>query len=260
MKRPYILAITGKGGVGKTSITVLIAKALSEMTDYRLLLIDADPTHPHLCEMINLHPKKSIENVRKKLIKQVSRSDVSISDVAHNIDFAVYNALTENKQFSLFSIGQPEGPGCFCPSNTLLRNVIENISRDFDIVLIDCEAGLEQIHRQVIKSIDYLVIVVDLSLRSIETANSIKNSAKKYTNYNGLGVIINKVRGDIQLLRDRMEELNLTLIGAISEDSNIMKYDLQGTPLIYLPQNTISFTEIQDLVKRVFFIEFNSLI
>ncbi|MFX1587198.1 MAG: AAA family ATPase, partial [Promethearchaeota archaeon] len=177
-------------------ITTLIAKALIQKFNYKLLLIDADPTHPHLSKMVKITPQKTLEQVRADAIERTLNKEKSIKDLAENIDFEVYNAINECKDFSLFSIGQPEGPGCFCPSNTLLKRVIESISKDFEIVLIDCEAGLEQINRMVIETIDILLIVVDMSLRSIETALSIKKSADKFTNYQKLGIILNKARGD----------------------------------------------------------------
>ncbi|MHA1804051.1 MAG: AAA family ATPase [Promethearchaeota archaeon] len=251
-EKPFRIAITGKGGSGKTSITVLLAKALIENRTTKLLLVDADPTHPHLCDMVDLNPHQTIEKIRKNLIQSVYRNEKVLSKIAQDIDFEVYNAIQESKHFSLFSLGQPEGPGCFCPSNTILRNVIDSISHDFDIVLIDCEAGLEQIHRQVLKSIHFLIIVVDLSMRSVETARSIKSSAKKFTNSQSMGVIVNKSLGDITPILNKIEEFKLSLIGTISDDPLIKNFDLMGKPLIYLPETSTSFREMKLLIDRIF--------
>ncbi|MCK4780824.1 MAG: AAA family ATPase, partial [Candidatus Lokiarchaeota archaeon] len=138
--KPLVVSIVGKGGSGKTIITTLIAKSISKNYKYKMLLIDADPTHPHLSHMVNLVPKKSLEKLRTDVINEILTKAKDFEKVAENIDLEVYNAITESKDFSLFSIGQPEGPGCFCPSNALLRKVINSITKDFDIVLIDCEA------------------------------------------------------------------------------------------------------------------------
>ena len=149
-EKPLTISVVGKGGSGKSIITTLLAKSISKGYDFKILLIDADPTHPHLSHMVNLIPEKSLEKLRTDVIDEILTKAKDLDKVAENIDFEVYNAITESKNFSLFSIGQPEGPGCFCPSNALLRKVINSISKDFDIVLIDCEAGLEQINRMVI--------------------------------------------------------------------------------------------------------------
>jgi CO dehydrogenase maturation factor len=250
-KKPLIVAIVGKGGVGKTIVTTLIAKAISISYNYKLLLIDADPTHPHLSKMVNLLPEKSLEMVRAELIDKTINKKKDIQMLAENIDFEVYSAIKENKDFSLFSIGQPEGPGCFCPSNALLRKVIESISSDFDVVLIDCEAGLEQINRMVIKSVDIILIISDISLRSIETAKSIRKSAKKFTNYKKIGVIINRVKGDINNILDKLREFDLQLIALIPEDNIITKYDLEGKAIIDVPEDSKSFQKITNNIEKI---------
>ncbi|MFW9938362.1 MAG: AAA family ATPase [Candidatus Thorarchaeota archaeon] len=248
---PLIIAIAGKGGVGKTVITTLITKLLIQNFNYKLLLIDADPTHPHLSRMVKITPQKTLEQVRADAIERTLNKEKSIKNLAENIDFEVYNAINESKDFSLFSIGQPEGPGCFCPSNTLLKRVIESISKDFEIVLIDCEAGLEQINRMVIETIDILLIVVDMSLRSIETALSIKKSADKFTHYQKLGIILNKARGDYSKIIDKLNSLQLPLFGQISDDYLIREFDLEGKALIDLPLDTSSYKEIENVIKFI---------
>ena len=250
-KTPLIIAIVGKGGVGKSIITTLIAKAISTSYTFKLLLIDADPTHPHLSKMVELISERSLEKIRAEIIeKTISKKD-DVQAIAETIDFEVYSAIQENKDFSLFSIGQPEGPGCFCPSNALLRKVIESISQDFDIVLIDCEAGLEQINRMVIRSVDIIFIVSDISLRSIETAKSIKETAKKYSNYKKIGVIVNRVKGDITIILDKLQEYDLSLFALIPEDELITKFDLEGRALVKLPEDSVSFQKIAENIEKL---------
>ncbi|MHA2086746.1 MAG: AAA family ATPase [Promethearchaeota archaeon] len=250
-KKPLIVAVVGKGGVGKTIVTTLLAKTLSQNYDFKILLIDADPTHPHLSNMVNLIPQVSLEMIRIDVINKTLDKEKSIRELAENIDFEVYNAIVEGKDFSLISIGQPEDPGCFCPSNTLLRKVIESISKDYDIILIDCEAGLEQINRMVIESVDILLIVVDLSIRSVETANTLRKSAKKFTNYKKLGIVLNKVKGDIIYIANKLKELELPLLAKIPEDSNILEFDIKGNPIIDLPTNSKSLISISKLVEKI---------
>ena len=251
-KKPLTISVVGKGGSGKTAITTLLAKSISKNYDFKMLLIDADPTHPHLSQMVSLIPKKSLEKLRTDVIEKVLTNAKSFEEVAENIDFEVYNAITESKDFSLFSIGQPEGPGCFCPSNTLLRKVISSISKDFDIVLIDCEAGLEQINRMVIETVDILLIVSDVSVRSVETAGTISKSAKKFTKYKKFGVILNRVKGDIDYILEKLDDLNLPLLGKIPEDDNISKFELKGKPLIDIPEGSKSLLAINKIVEDLF--------
>ena len=251
IKRPLIIAVVGKGGVGKTIITTLLAKIVSQKYDFKMLLIDADPTHPHLSYMVRLIPRVSLEMIRIDVINKTLKRKKSIQELAEKIDYEVYNAIVEGKDFSLISIGQPDDPGCFCPSNALLRKVIESISKDFDIILIDCEAGLEQINRMVIESVDIIIIVADLSIRSVETANTLRKSAKKFTHYKKLGVVLNRVKGNIDYIVNRLEELNLPLLARIPEDLNITELDIKGNPIIDLPNNSKSLLSMNNLVEKI---------
>ena len=254
-KTPLTIAVVGKGGVGKTVITTLITKVITQKYNLKLLLIDADPTHPHLSNMVKLIPEKSLEEVRLKTIEDTIKKEKSPKIIAENIDYEIYDAMAEGKDYCLFSIGQPEGPGCFCPSNAILKKVIESISKDFDLILIDCEAGLEQINRMVIESVDIILIISDISLRSIETANSIKKGAQKFTKFKYLGVIINKVRGNIGNIVNKLNNLNLPLIGQIPDDPNIIEYELEGKAIIDLPTNSVSLISIKKLVEDILKIE-----
>jgi CO dehydrogenase maturation factor len=252
-KKPLVVSVVGKGGTGKTAITTLIAKVLAKNYNLKLLLVDADTAHPHLSNMVKLNPEKSLENLRMEVVKKISSGEEGNEELAENIDYYVYNTIAESKDFSLFSIGQPEGPGCFCPSNNLLRNVIESISKDFDLVLIDCEAGLEQINRLVIKSIDILLIVVDISLRSVETAKSIREMAKRFTGYQKMGVIINKVRGNIGTLEKKIRELDFQIVGKIEDDEIIRDFDLEGKPLIDIEDNSPNVKKVKKILEYFIF-------
>jgi len=251
-EKPLTISIVGKGGSGKTVITTLLAKSISKRYDYKILLIDADPSYPHLSQMVNLMPKKSLEKLRTDVIDNILTKGRDLQEIAENIDFEVYNSIEESKAFSLFSIGQPEGPGCFCPSNTLLRKVISSISKDFDLIIVDCEAGLEQINRMVIESVDIILIVSDISMRSIKTADAIRKSAKKFTKYKKLGVILNRIKGDEYQIKRKLKSLKLPLLAEIPEDDIIAEFDLEGKPLVDLPEDSKSQIAIDNLVSTIF--------
>ena len=133
----------------------------------------------------------------------------------------------------------------------MLRKVIESISKDFDIVLIDCEAGLEQINRMVINSVDILIIVTDISLRSIETAKSISESAKKFTHYKRMGVIVNRNKGEIANLLNKLKEYELPVITMIPEDELLTKFDLEGKPIIDIPGASKSYQEVRENIEKI---------
>ena len=248
---PLKIAVVGKGGTGKSVITSLLARVFKSNYQFKMLLIDADPTHPHLSNMVKLEPKKSLEEIRNDLVRNVSKENSNAQTLAEDIDLNIYNSMAENKDYCLLSIGQPQGPGCFCPSNTLLRKVIESISKDFDVILIDCEAGIEQISRMVIKTVDILLIITDISVRSVNTADSIRNCAKKFSDYKKLGVVVNKVKGNIENILKILKEMDLQVFAEIPDDENVIKFDLKGDPIVDIPENSPSLLAIKKLAKKI---------
>jgi len=170
-----LLAVCGKGGTGKTASTAMMARALYESKKAkRLLLIDADPAMG-LLSALGLKAQKTMGEVREKIIKTAKKgSKEETARIGDMIDYMVFEALTERDTFALLAMGRTETLGCFCPVNTLLRKAIETLSESFDTILIDGEAGLEQINRQVVRRLDTLMIISDPSSRGIETAEMIK--------------------------------------------------------------------------------------
>ncbi len=247
--KPFKIAITGKGGSGKTVITSLLTRIISDEYNIKLLLIDADPTYPHLTKMVNLAPKQTIEQIRLNLIKKFSKNAKNGKDYAENLNLAVYDNISESSKFALFSLGHPEGEGCFCPSNTLLRNVLREISSDFELVLIDAEAGLEQIQRKVLDSIDLLFIVSDTSMRSFETALAIREYGLKHTACKSTFLVFNRVKSEINRILESNDVANFDFFYQIPEDPHILSVDINGESIFELPNNSPSLLATSAMVK-----------
>lgn len=246
------IAVVGKGGAGKTTCAYLLARHIIAR-GIKPLLIDADPTMSHFARVLGLAQGNSIESIRDRLIKTAAIGTPTEKEfLAQNLDNIVEQSLQHHLDYSLLIMGQPERSGCFCPSNSLLRSIIETISGRFPVVLIDCEAGLEQIHRNVISKVDYLVIVSDSSLRSLETAEKILESAKKFTHYQDVGLILNKVKENhFAHLESKIQTLNVKLLGLVPEDENIVNLELMGQSLENLALNSKSFIAIDKIVEKI---------
>jgi len=150
-------------------------------------------------------------------------------------------------------MGQAEGPGCFCSLNDLLRYGIESLSRDFDVVLVDCEAGIEQVNRRVIHAIDKLFLITDPNKRGIEAASRVRDIASKYNVKKTLKsyLIVNRIRNseDRGPLQETAEGLGMNILGYIPEDGGIRNFNLNGKPLIDLPDDSPSVTACRDILR-----------
>jgi CO dehydrogenase maturation factor len=164
-----IMAICGKGGAGKTVLCALLARALLDRGVRPLLLIDADPAGG-LCGAVGEQPENTLAGARENLIKSARNAgEQEKQQLADQLDYMVHQALLERPGYALLAMGRSRDAGCFCPANTLLRQAIDAVSHPFAVVLIDAEAGLEQIARRVTRSVTLVIAVSDGSQRSLDT-------------------------------------------------------------------------------------------
>ena len=247
-----IIAIVGKGGVGKSMFTALFTTALIAKKKKKILLIDGDPAYPHLASIFGIETKKDLEKIRKQIIKTAGKKDEeSKHDIMASLDYMLFESLYEHETFSMLVMGQPELKGCFCPSNTLLRESIEILAKNFDYVIIDCEAGLEQINRKVIRMVNTIIIVSDPAVRSLQTAISIKKSAGTFTKYDNMYLVFNKAPPELGNLENIAKENELEVLGSIPFDKNIQEIDLSGKTIFELDENSKSLVAIKKIVEKM---------
>ncbi|MGO9147587.1 MAG: AAA family ATPase [Desulfomonilia bacterium] len=250
-KRPVneIIAVTGKGGTGKTTLVAVMAKILASQ-GFKVLAVDADPPIS-LTYALGATPLKTIAQIRAKMIEDPNEKrrikDLPIEDVIAD------EAVIDLDQLSLLIMGKSEGPGCFCSINDLLKYGISKLSKNFDFTLIDCEAGIEQINRQVIDSINRMIMISDTSAKGLRTAlylNNLGNSYGVQGEYKK-GLVINRAgKKEIPILEEKVREMNMDIIGFIPEDHKITEYDLFDRSIFELPKSAPSFVAIQGILER----------
>ena len=185
-----IIAMCGKGGVGKTSISALMVKLLAKSHNAKILAIDADPA-VGLATALGITVKKTVDDIRKDLIARIQKGQPEDKlETARRLDYELFEALESGDGYALLAIGRPEDEGCFCRVNSLLKDIISDLAGKFDIVLIDGEAGIEQINRRVMKTVNHLVLISDTSAKGIGVANTISAVAndKKAVDFKHIGL------------------------------------------------------------------------
>lgn len=229
MKQPDILAVCGKGGAGKTVASALLSRAIIRSEKGPLLLIDADPAGG-LGAAIGERAARTLADVRSDLIAAARTSGRSEAlRLAERVDYLLLEALVERREYSFLAMGRSLEQGCYCPVNTLLREAIEVLAASFAVILIDAEAGLEQINRQVTRRLTLALAVVDGSRRSAETARLIAEMVGQ----GRVRAILNRVpKGG----NDAALPEGIPIAGTIPEDSTVACYDRGGRPLWELPE------------------------
>jgi len=248
-----LVGVCGKGGTGKTASIALMARAFAGSSAAgRLLLIDADPAMG-LTSALGVSVRRSMGQVREEIIRTArgGRQEAK-AQIGEMIDYMAFEALTETDDFAVLAMGRTETLGCYCPVNTLLRGAIETLSESFDTILIDGEAGLEQINRQVVRRLHTLLIISDPTSRGMETAALIKKMVEvdKVMRCDRLGLVFNRVRGNEGLLNDAASKMGLDLFGMVPFDDDIATYDLLGKPLTELPADSPGFAALREIVEK----------
>ncbi len=248
-KKGTTIAVTGKGGSGKTTISAIFTGLFAQRDDLDILAIDADSA-VNLPYALGVDIGQTVSDIRSQIIEDPeSRSKIKNKPM-HEV---MKESLVKGSGFSSLVMGRPEGPGCFCAINNLLKYGIDSLSKQFDITLIDCEAGPEQVNRRVVSSVDVLIIVTDASIRSARVAGSIMEVIQKdETIRPGLtGLVINKLKNDDELIKECADQWGLDILGCVPDDEMLAKYDLVGKPIIDLPENAVSVIAIKKILDFI---------
>jgi CO dehydrogenase maturation factor len=241
-----IVAICGKGGVGKTVFCALFAKALRHSGVQPLLLIDADPAGG-LVSAIGEKVENTLAGVREKLIASAKGADENTKiELAQQMDYFVLQTLLERSDYSLLAMGRSREKGCFCPANALLREAIDFLSEPFAAVLIDAEAGLEQIQRRVTRNVTQIIVIDDGSKRSADTMDYIS----EIMGPTKLAAVRNRVRQDTQKPQNAP-----ALLGSIPEDDTLRQFDSAGTSLWELPVDNPAYMAVKKIASKLEFHE-----
>jgi CO dehydrogenase maturation factor len=247
-----IIAISGKGGTGKTMFSTLLVKAISQKTN-NLLVIDADPDS-NLPETLGEPVETTIGDIREEL-KELTQKDNIPSGMSKQdyLKSRIFEIVVEADGFDLLVMGRPEGSGCYCSVNSWLRQIIDNFSKDYDYVVIDTEAGLEHLSRRTTKNVDTMIVVSDASKRGLGTAKRIKKLANELEiKFKDIFVVANKINEENKsIVENNANELGLNLIGKLPFNNEIAQYDLVGKPLFNINENNEVFLEVKKITDKL---------
>lgn len=245
------LCFLGKGGAGKTVLSCLAARALAG-PGRRVLLVDADPARG-LSAAVGLDPAdgRTLGEARDRLVGAARAADGTAAALAQAADYHLLEALVEVRGFGLLAMGPGREPGCYCAVNRLLRDGLEALGGGFDHVVIDAEAGLEQVSRQVFRRVDLPLVVTDASLRGAQAAAAIAATAARLGQRRPAGVIFNRVAAPDPALRARLEAAGLADLGAVPLDAAVADADRDGRSLLDLPADTPALAAVRSILARL---------
>lgn len=247
-----IVAMTGKGGVGKTTLSALTLSWLATHGESPTLAVDAD-SNANLNEALGIGFHSTVGGIRESARKEAQAlKGVSKQEF---LDLRVQEALVEQKGYDLIVMGRPEGQGCYCFANNVLRDVLDKLSRNYRNIVIDSEAGLEHISRRTLLSVDYLLIVSDCTVRGIHTAGRISALADEVAlPAKQRGLIVNRVPGGVlpAPVAEAVHVTGLNLLARIPLDQHVAALDGDGVPVSTIPPDAPARVAMNELLTRLF--------
>ncbi|MCK4732875.1 MAG: AAA family ATPase [Methanophagales archaeon] len=251
MRKGKVIAVAGKGGTGKTAIAALLIRELIRQgDDICILAVDAD-ADSNLPDALGISYDKTVGDIREGLLEDKQR-DVAL-DVRSQFEGRVAELIVEEEFYDLLVMGRPEGPGCYCPVNHIMRLIMDTLTRNYDYTIIDCEAGLEHLSRRTTRDVDVMLVVLDGTLKSIRTALRLEQIAKEIdVDVKKMMFIANKIAADDEAsVIAEIKRHGIELEEVIPFDSLIQVYDFKGKPIMDLPDDAPSVGHVSKIVARI---------
>lgn len=237
-KNTTIIALVGKGGVGKTSLSALTVRLLAAAhPDKKILAIDADPA-VGLATALGVEVASTVDDIRKSFVHTVEDGNTNAAiELLGEAKYQMFDALIEMDNVSFLAIGRPESAGCYCKVNAYLKEIISMIADNFDYVVIDGEAGIEQVNRRVMEKVTHLILVSDASRKGLQVVQTIYRVAKELVMFDKAGLIINRIPD--MALADALDTGDLPLLACIPDDREMALNDMKGESVFALKENSV---------------------
>jgi CO dehydrogenase maturation factor len=243
-KHPFTIALSGKGGTGKTTISSLLIRSLIDLAETPVLAVDADP-NANLHEALGVPVHETLGNMREEAFTRHIPPGMNRHDY---VRFRFRQALVEAKGFDLVAMGRPEGSGCYCFANDLLSECMIQLERDYRFIVIDTEAGMEHISRGTIGKPDMLLIVSDPGARGLRTIARIKEIATQLgLEPERIQIVFNRFKSGTAPV-DFGNEKPLAII---PDDPYVEAADLAATPVSQIPVDSPARVAVLNLARKI---------
>ena len=245
-----IITVAGKGGVGKTSVSAAIVRLLVEnFPDRKILAIDADPA-VGLSVALDVDVKLTLDDIRVSIVDSVENGDTREAlELLSEARFKIFDALVEQPGFAFLAIGRPESSGCYCKVNSYLKEVISLLANSFDYVVIDGEAGIEQIQRRVMEKVTHLMLITDQSKKGGQVIKTIKDVADELISYEKIGCIVNRMTNPE--LKDMISIPGVDILSFIPADSEFAANDIKGQSVMLLPEDSVMLKGVKEALRKI---------
>ena len=252
----HVIAVAGKGGVGKTTLCGLLIQYLCDKKKTPVLAVDAD-ANSNLNEVLGVDVEMTLGEIREDVERSADSANSKIPTGMSKADYMemmVNRCLIEDDDFDMLVMGRTQGKGCYCFVNGLVQTQIQKLQSHYPYVVVDNEAGMEHISRGLIPTMEIAILVSDCSRRGVQAAGRIA-ALMKELNFKPktVGLIVNRApEGKLDAgTMEEVEKQGLTLLGVVPQDQDVYQYDCDGKPIIRLPKDSPVRSALHDIVQKL---------
>lgn len=245
------IAVAGKGGVGKTTVSGLLIEALRRTTGGPILAIDADP-NATLAETLGLQVETTIGELQATTLEQIRNLPTGVP-LGRHIEYELHRAMVEGDGVDLLTMGRGEGPGCYCAVNSILRRCLETLASGYPFSVLDNEAGLEHLSRRIAQGVDALLVVSDGNPVALRAAERIARLTEQLgLDFGMRGLVLNNLRGGLSVrAEEAIEASGLPVLVRLPHDEAIAELNSTEQPLRDLPENAPALAAVHGLLDRL---------
>ncbi|MFH2057564.1 MAG: AAA family ATPase [Pseudomonadota bacterium] len=246
-----VIAMAGKGGVGKTTVSALITRYFAKNSNSPLLAIDADP-NSNLGETLGLEIKKTVGDIREDFMKD-PQGVPSGMDKINYLEMLMNQVLIEQKTFDLLVMGRQEGQGCYCMVNNILNRFADELEGNYKYLLVDNEAGMEHLSRRTSGKVDVLLMVTDYALRGLRAVGRINEMLGDLKiEVANKALIVNRAPEELsQVFLDEVAGIGVPIIATIPDDNNLLEFDMERRSILELGDDSPAVLAIHEMMEKV---------
>jgi CO dehydrogenase maturation factor len=245
-----VIAMAGKGGVGKTTVSALILRYFTRHVQSPVLAIDADP-NSNLGETLGMTIEKTVGDIREDFMRDPQGVPSGMDKILY-LEMLMNQVLIENKNFDLLVMGRQEGQGCYCMVNNILNRFADELENNYKYMLVDNEAGMEHLSRRTSGKVDMLLMVTDYALRGLRAVgriNGLLDDLKLDVRQKGL--VVNRAPDKLsQAFLDEVEQIGVPLLCTIPQDDNLLEFDMERRSMLELPDDSPAVLAVNDLMEK----------
>ncbi len=247
----HVIAVSGKGGSGKTTTAALIVKYLLSRGRGPVFAVDADP-NSNLADQLGVEQYGTVGGIREEL-SAASREPLPAGmSKPEYVRYRIQETVSESRGFDLLTMGRPEGPGCYCYVNSLLRDYLDGRAGNYPSVVIDNEAGMEHLSRRTTRDVDLLLIVCDTTHASLTAAVRIGELARGLDlRIRAMGVLLNRADGAPPAVIEKLQAGGLSILGILPEDTTVMDRAREGAPLLGIDDSSAAYSALSRVLDGV---------